>query len=227
MAYLLLGLVALVAVIVFAKGFARADIARMARALRLLLGWAAISGAVVLGVRGFMAYALPIAMFGTWLVWSNGGRPWPSSGRASGRTSRVVTDHLDLELDLDTGETQGRVLKGVFAGRDIAGMAPAELAILWQDCRFADPRSAALIEAFLDRVHPTWREDMSRAEAEPGAGGVMSREEALEILGLEVGASSEEIRRAHKDLMMKLHPDRGGSTYLAAKINAAKDLLLG
>jgi hypothetical protein len=222
-----LGLLALVVVLVLVRGFTRADIARVARSMRLLTGGAALVIAVVLGARGLLAYALPIAMFGSWLVWSNGGRPFPGrSGGAAGRVSRVTTDHLDLELDLDSGETSGSVLKGVFAGRDIRGMAPAELALLWQDCRFADPRSAELVEAYLDRVHPTWKEDMSRAEAEPGAGGVMSRQEALDVLGLKDGATAEEIRRAHRELMLKMHPDRGGSTYLAAKINEAKDFLL-
>jgi DnaJ domain len=118
-------------------------------------------------------------------------------------------------------------LKGVFAGRTIERLAPAELALLWRDCRFVDPKSAQLVEAYLDRAHPTWREDMARAENEPGAGGIMTRAEAYEILGLKAGASDEEVRRAHRELMKKLHPDLGGSDYLASKINEAKDLLLG
>jgi DnaJ-domain-containing protein 1 len=103
------------------------------------------------------------------------------------------------------------------------------MAQLWQDCRFADPQSAQILEAYLDRVHPTWREDLSRTEGEERAtasAGKMTREQALDILGLEPGASEEDIRRAHRELMMKVHPDHGGSTFLAAKLNEAKDVLL-
>ena len=57
--------------------------------------------------------------------------------------------------------------------------------------------------------------------------GGMTRARALEVLGLEAGANREDIRRAHKVLMQKLHPDHGGSTHLAAEVNAAKDFLLG
>jgi hypothetical protein len=102
------------------------------------------------------------------------------------------------------------------------------MAHLWQDCRFADPQSAQIIETYLDRVHPTWREDMARAQGEnSGPEGHMTRAQALEILDLDEDASDDDVRRAHRDLMMKMHPDRGGSTFLAAKINEAKDVLLG
>ena len=140
----------------------------------------------------------------------------------------IRDSHLEMELDHDTGEMRGRVLKGLFKDRDIASLSPTDMALLWQDCRHTDIQSAQLIEAYLDRIHPNWREDMARGESDMSRGpdGRMDVEEALEILGLKPGADAEEIRRAHRNLMLKLHPDRGGSTYLAAKINEAKDVAL-
>ena len=157
-------------------------------------------------------------------------RPFGGTGpdRQAGNASTVRTDHLEMELDHDSGTMRGRILKGFFKGRRLESLRPVELAHLWQDCRFVDPQSAQLVEAYLDRVLPTWREDMARAEAQApkGSDGRMTRGEALEILGLDSTATADDIRRAHRELMLKLHPDRGGSTYLAAKINEAKDVAL-
>jgi hypothetical protein len=231
MLYFVLGLVALLVALVLLRGFVRADVVAVARGLRIVGGTAALGGAAVLLLRGYMQYAVPLAMLGSWLLWGGGGPSWggyPGGGQPSGGgTSRVVTDTLEMELDHDTGYLSGRVLKGAFAGRRIEAMTPAEVARLWRECRFDDPQSASLIEAYLDRAHPDWREEMARGGASAAAGRGMTREEAYEILGLAPGASAEEIRRAHRELMLKIHPDRGGSDYLAAKINEAKDVLLG
>lgn len=230
MQFFLFGLFALLLVLLALRGFTRANVSVLARQIRIVTGIVALAAAGGLAIRGLMSYALPIATFGVWLLW--GGNSAPFGGRANktpGQTSRIVTDYLEMELDHDTGALRGRVLKGAFAGRSIEDLSPAELAMLWQDCRFSDPQSAQLVEAYLDRVHPSWREDMARANANdiPSSGSAMSRDEAYEVLGLRPGASEEEIRRAHRDLMLKLHPDRGGSAYLAARINMAKDVLLG
>ena len=234
MQYFLLGLLTLALALLVVRSFSAANPAVLARRLQLVAGWGALALALVVMVRGTLAYAFPLAALGWWLLdgsrgisWAGG---WPGRGSApAGQISRVVTEHLEMELDHATGAMQGRVLKGFFAGRDIEDLKPVELAHLWQDCRYVDPASAQLVEAFLDRIHPSWREDMARAEQERprGPDGQMSVEEALEILGLEAGAGESAIRQAHRELMLKLHPDRGGSTYLAAKINEAKDTLLG
>jgi hypothetical protein len=230
MAYLIFGFAALVLGLLAMRAFARANPNIAARRLKVGGGVAALLAAGALFLRGLAPIAVPLAMFGSWLLWGTTSGPW-GGGRASktpGQTSRIATDHLEMELDHDTGEMRGRVLKGLFRGRDIESLSPADLALLWQDCRNNDAQSAQLIEAYLDRIHPSWREDMARGESDMSRGpdGRMTVEEAFEILGLEPGACEGDIRRAHRDLMLKLHPDRGGSTYLAAKINEAKDVAL-
>ena len=229
MAYLISGLAALVIGLLALRAFARANPARLSRRLTLSGGVVSLLAAALLFVRGLEVIAVPLAMFGSYLLWGSTSGPWGASSRRSkGQSSRITTEHLEMELDHDTGEMHGRVLKGLFKDRDIDSLSPADMALLWQDCRHTDPQSAQLIEAYLDRVHPSWREDMARGESDMSRGpdGRMDLEEALDILGLKPGADAEDIRRAHRDLMLKLHPDRGGSTYLAAKINEAKDVAL-
>ena len=232
MGYFLYGLAALVAMLFAAHWFKQANTQVVAHQIKLITGVLALVLAAVFLLRGLVAQALPLGLIGAWLM---GWLGWPSARGASspasqspGQTSTIVTDHLEMQLDHDSGAIAGRILKGMFKGRTLESLKPVEMALLWQDCQFTDPQSAGIIETYLDRVHPTWRNDMARGEREMASGpdGRMTVEEANEILGLSPGASEDEIRKAHRDLMMKLHPDRGGSTYLASKINEAKDVLL-
>ena len=229
MQYLLLGLAALLLFLLAARAYTMANPHVLARQLRIGVGVAALAGAGILVLRGLVGYAISLATLGAWLLWGHGAPGFPGrTHKAPGQTSRVTTEHLEVELDHDSGDIHGRILKGFFAGRRLEDLKPVELARLWQDCRFSDPQSAQIVAAYLDRLHPSWREDMARQGGPSTEGeGRMTREEALEILGLAQGASEDDIRHAHRELMMKLHPDRGGSTYLAAKINEAKDILLG
>ena len=183
MVYILAAL-ALVGLGFWALGrFKRANVVALAKRLRMGAGIAAGVLAVAATLRGMIGYAMPLATLSIWLLAGGKGLPWRTSGQpAGGNASRIVTNHLEMELDHDTGAMRGRVLKGIFAGRAIERLAPAELALLWRDCRFEDPKSAHLIETWLDRTHPSWREDMARAEGSPGAGGIMTRDEAYEII---------------------------------------------
>jgi hypothetical protein len=230
MQFFLLGLAVLVLALLAMGGFTRANPTVMARQMRLAGGALALGAATLLLVRGLAGPAALLGALGSWLLGWNGNAPKWGAGSAkqsSGQTSTVTTEHLEMELDHDTGATTGKVLKGMFSGRDLDSLKPAEVALLWHDCRFIDPQSAQLLEAYLDRVHPTWRDDVARGErAMRDHDGRMQPAEAYEILGLRPGATEEDIRRAHRDLMLKLHPDRGGSTYLAAQVNEAKDVLL-
>jgi hypothetical protein len=233
MQYLILGVVVLWLTLIAVNAFMNANPAVMARHLRVGAGVAVLAGAATLTVRGMISYAVPLGALGYWLIWGHGGPRWGGyAGRgqkAAGQTSRVTTEHLEMELDHDSGAMTGRVLKGMFAGRALDTLRPVDVALVWQDCRFTDPQSAQLLEAYLDRLHPSWREDIARGEQRMSGGpdGRMSAAEAWEILGLKSDASDDQIRQAHRELMQRMHPDRGGSTYLAAKINEAKDVLLG
>jgi hypothetical protein len=154
-------------------------------------------------------------------------RPITNSG---GRKSTVRSATLEMELDHDTGEMDGRVLTGHMEGARLSSLSEMEILSLYQEiCVDAD--SAALLESFLDRYHPDWREryEHNSFGEQGGAHGFdsMTRKEAYQILGLEPGASREEIHRAWRRLVRAVHPDSGGSAFLTAKINAARDLLLG
>jgi hypothetical protein len=153
-------------------------------------------------------------------------------GPSPGRQSEMETPYLRMRLDHDTGALDGLVLEGRFQGKRLAELTPDELLDLLRQLRIDDGEGAAVLEAYLDRVHADWRNLAGAAGGESASdpapsSTAMSREEAYRILGLEPGADEKAIRDAHRRLMMRLHPDQGGSTYLAAKINQAKDLLLG
>ena len=154
----------------------------------------------------------------------------PSTRQSAGQQSNVETRFIRMTLDHDSGEMNGVVLEGRYAGEDLQSLSLEHLLELLALYNREDPESAALLRAYLDRVHGDSWQEREQAQADTrssGFSGDMSHREAYDILGLEEGASAKQIIDAHRLLMQKLHPDRGGSNFLAAKINQAKDLLLG
>ncbi len=158
-------------------------------------------------------------------------------GPSRGQETGVNNQFLRMSLDHDSGILDGTVLEGNFKGKRLGELTQFQLLELLHECRVTDEESAQVIEADLDRVHgAAWRKgengssDFSGSEGSRGGtpwGNTMTREEACEVLNIPLSASPEEIKAAHHALMKKIHPDQGGSNYLASKINQAKALLLG
>lgn len=160
-----------------------------------------------------------------------------TQGTSGGGASEVATAWLRMRLDHGSGAVDGEVLQGKQRGRRLSALTLDELLALRRECAH-DAQSVSLIEAFLDRSHGAdWRASETASDAgdggsagasePPGAGGgTMTAERAAAILGVPMDATPEQIRQAHHKLMKKLHPDQGGSDYLAGEINAAKDFLL-
>ena len=146
--------------------------------------------------------------------------------------SKVRSRFLAMELDHDTGDLSGRVLDGQFAGWDLLDLGENETRILIEEIGH-DAESVNLLESWLDTNRAGWREYFEEQAGGAGQGGGTgagaSRDpvaEAYAVLGLKPGANADEIKAAHRELMKGVHPDRGGSEFLAAKINEARDLLL-
>jgi len=231
MPYLLLGLALLVGGLLLAQWFSRAEPRQVAAVIKWGGGATAVVVVVYLAIVGraqFLAM-LPVILLMGWRFKPLIERLARSlAGRGKGG-SNVRTRFFAMHLDHESGHVDGEILQGSFTGRRLSELNLAELLALRGDVS-GDPQSLALIDAYLDRRDPDWRGQAGPGGAggpEPSAPGQMTREEAYHILGLEPGASDEDIRRAHRRLMLKLHPDAGGSDWLAAKLNAAKDLLLG
>jgi DnaJ-like protein len=227
---LLLGIVILILVLWGLHVLARADPKRVARILRTTGGVSALIGAAGLAATGRFGFAVPLGIAGLALLdlWpgmpAGFGRRW---NKTPGQVSRVRTAFLEMELDHDTGAMRGRVLAGRHEGAQFDALDVSALTGLLGEI---DEESRALLAAYLDRRDSGWREnaDLGAAAGHGPAprGGPMTQEEAYQVLGLQAGASAAEIGRAHRALMKKLHPDQGGSTYLAARVNQAKDVLL-
>jgi hypothetical protein len=236
MPVILLALIALAAMAIVIFWFMRANpstLARIVRPILIVLAGLGIGGLLIFGVR-FLPGLLP-ELFGlagvviTALIAravrsrsSSGGFSSPGSG---GQRTEVRTAFLQAWIDHGTGDVGGTVLSGRFSGRTLDGLSDAELLDLHLDCS-ADADSLRILEPYLDRrLGADWRN--ARQSAPRGPRSDMTREEALAVLGLADGASEDDIKAAHRRLIQRMHPDVGGSADLAARINRAKDVLLG
>jgi hypothetical protein len=231
MAAIIFGIVVLTLVLWALNAFSRVNPHTAAVVLKTGGGLGALAIAGVLGLRGRLDVAIPLGLTGLGLL---GWLPWSIPGfgertrKSAGQVSRVRSAFVEMELDHDTGAMRGRILAGPHEG---AMLETLDVATLTASLATIDEESRALLMAYLDRREPRWREhaqgDAATGRGRPGwSSGKMTEEEAYQILGVQPGASAKDIGSAHRALMKKLHPDQGGSTYLAARVNEAKDILL-
>jgi hypothetical protein len=202
------------------------------RGIRYTLGAGLLVGGIVLAISGRWGLGSLLVAFGVSALATGRLGPIDLGGsiRTAGSASTVRSAWFEMRLDHDTGAMSGRILRGTHAGAELDQLDPPALLALRTEIG-AEADSLALLEAYLDRRIPGWREDVEGDDA-PRTGGTadagpMTDQQAYEILGLASGAGEAEIRAAHRRLMKRVHPDQGGSTFLAAKINQAKDWLLG
>ncbi len=149
----------------------------------------------------------------------------PPQGR-----SQVVTDTILMWLDQQTGEMDGEVRQGAFQHKSLSELTETQCQQLFDECSQHDHEAAQLLEAYFDRRfnrRPNSKFEENKNTSSGGFQETMDRSEALQILGLSEPISKEQVESAHRKLMQKLHPDRGGSDYLAIKLNQAKQVLLG
>jgi hypothetical protein len=236
MPWLIAALVIIIGLYFIARWWVQADPRLLVKALRwtgIVVG-VALLAFIVIAARWNL---LPLVVF-TVLPWFLRARTRRKNaqGPRPGQTSEISTRFIRMVLDHDSGEMTGDIIDGQFSGRNLRDLNLGELIELWRECAAGDEQSRLVLENYLDREKPEWRaaagvgprDETAEARSDsPWANTGMSADEACEILGVSPGASTEDIENAYRTAMKNAHPDQGGSDWMAAKVNQAKDVLLG
>jgi hypothetical protein len=228
--YIFLGGLVLLGLVVAINWAANADAVTLRKFGRYMGAVLLAAAGVLVASRGAIALAGPIFL-GAFLLATGVRIPGFGGGtKTAGQSSQVETSHLKVTLDHDSGEMDGEVLDGQFTGRMLNQMDRDDLTELFTELEAIDAEGTRLLDAYLGRrFRGEWQEDDQESTGPSGATNSMpmTRPEALEVLGLKDDATEVQIKDAHRVLMKKFHPDQGGSTYFAARLNQAKDHLLG
>jgi len=239
MIWMLPGVAVLVVAVYLYSLYSQGEIRKLVRTLRWVIGGVLAAAAAFVGLRGNMMIASIIGFAAVGVLAR--GRLGPidfGAGMSSpNNASTVRSRYFSMRLDHETGTVSGKVSEGLFAGRELASLSAEECWALYDEVG-EDPDSLALFESWLDANRSGWRDWFAEqfgmdtdgtadaGQSRTTASGVTAVEDAYEILGLAPGATADYVRKAHRTLMKKVHPDRGGSAFLAARINEAKDVLL-
>ncbi len=210
------------------RNYKKYETLRFAKIGKSIVGGLFVGAGVVLLAKGqllpaVLGFGVGSSLLG-WDIWAF------FSGRGSARMSRFTASSVSLELDNLTGQMDGTVRRGPFTGRRLSRMTQEEIgAVLNDAAQIADAAAVELLQAYLYRRFsggPEQGRGTNPRSANARRPGTITEQEAYEILGLKAGAGTEEIKGAYRTLMKKLHPDLGGTAYLAARVNEAKDALL-
>lgn len=226
LAYFIFGVFLLLALFVGAQAIVTMDAKKLARAIKVSGAIALAAAAGFFALTGRFAMAPPLALAALWLLRK---RPLFGSRPSAGQQSSVETDWLSATLDHDSGHMDALIKMGQFEGQRLSGLSLEQLKMLMRELQH-DQESRLLLESFIARNFEDEADEDEPGGTQSGGGGggdITSRKDALEILELDEDASDDDIRAAHRRLMKKFHPDHGGSAYMAAKLNEAKDFLLG
>ncbi len=147
-----------------------------------------------------------------------------AAGRFAGKRfgpTKLTTKWLIIEYDMGRRSLDASIILGQFEGQKFSTLSESELNSLLAEVH-DDFQSRTAVNAYIMMRSGSASQNTAQ---ENHSNGKMSVSQAYEVLGLEANASKDDIKQAHKRLMQKLHPDRGGSSYLATQINQAKDVL--
>lgn len=194
--------------------------------------WLAAAGAAVLpflrrglGLLRFASLAPNLwRLFGGQSPFGQGfGQPFRSSSDAGPKVSEAETDDVRMMLDHVSGEMQGEVLTGKFVNRSLDTLSEAEIVEFYNSV--ADD-SKRLLTAYIQRYHPNLSAGQEDTASTESTSDAMTADRARKVLGVSDTATRDEVIEAHRRLMQKNHPDRGGSEFIASEINLAKQVLL-
>ena len=236
---LILVLALIIGIYFIARWWVQADPKQLIKALR----WAGVILAIIIAIAIFISgrwHWLP-GLFFFLLPWLLRARTLQTinknaRGPTAGQSSHISTKYLKMKLDHDSGEMTGQIINGKFSGNNLSELDLPKLIELWKECTANDEQSRVVLENYLDRDFSDWRElagigprhEQSYSSSDsPWAGDLMSASEAREILDVSENASGSDIEKAYRKAMKRAHPDQGGSDWTAAKVNQAKDILLG
>ena len=236
--YLISGIAFVLGAYLIARWWVQADIQQIIKVLR----WSAtIIGLVLLCIiaisgrwnwlPGLLFMAVP------WFIRNQARRTINKNARGptSGQKSHISTYYLKMELDHDSGEMSGEVIAGKYSGSNLSELNLNQLIELMNECVRDDSQSRIVLENYMDRYHSEWRnragdsfkEKSSHTNSNsPWSSDAMSLDEARKILDIAPKASKADIEKAYRKAMKKAHPDNGGSDWMAAKVNQAKDTLV-